>query len=536
MSFHNMTIKTKILLALSLTFTALLVASAFYLSTNQRTLVTELASEKVNDIANSYFDGVNTMMLTGTTSQREILRNKILEEDGVEQVTILRAKSISDTFGKGLDHEQVVSNEDRRAMKGEKFQIIEETAEGRLITSWIPLKASSDYRGTNCLTCHVVPEGTILGVAKASYSLTHIDDKVNQSLITATLINIVMYIIGILIMLWLLHKLLVKPILNMRGIMQNIENNSDLATRLPVHTNDELGMLAETVNNMLEKFQSSIKSVAMTAHQVTQSSRQISEVSEITYNAAFSQLTETNNIATAVNELSTSATEVNGNACKTAEASVEADGETRQGAAKTTAAVNGIHKLISEIENAASVVDKLDERTQGIGHVLEVISGIAEQTNLLALNAAIEAARAGESGRGFAVVADEVRTLATRSHEATEEIRQLVEKLQADAKNAVRTMNAASSSASEQGQQIETAGNSLQSISIRVTEIRDLNDLMANAANQQSLVTEDVSRNITAITEIAQSTSTDAQRVNEASQELVKLSSQLSALVDRFKV
>ncbi len=532
----NLTIKTKILIALTLTFSILLISTATYLSSNQRALVTELASEKVDDIANAYFDGVNTMMLTGTTAQRHILRDKLLEENGILDVTILRAKSINDIFGNGIEGEQPSTDDDYRALKGEKFQIMSENEQGRVVSTWIPLKASSDYRGTNCLTCHVVPEGTILGAVKASFSLAHIDEKVSQSIITATLINIVMFVLGIVVMVVLLHKLLVKPILQIRSTMHDIENNSDLVTRLPIHANDEIGLLAGAINNMLEKFQHSIKSVATTAHQVSESAQNISEVSEVTYNAAFSQLTETNNIATAVNELSASAIEVNSNATKTAEASVSADTETLQGADTTAAAVAGIHELINEIQLAAGVINQLDERTQGIGHVLDVIRGIAEQTNLLALNAAIEAARAGESGRGFAVVADEVRTLATRSHEATEEIQQLVEKLQADAKNAVSTMTAASESATQQGQQIENAGNSLQSISTRVAEIRDLNNLMANAANEQSLVTEDVSRNVTAISQIAQDTSTDAQRVNDSSQELVKLSAQLSALVDKFSV
>jgi methyl-accepting chemotaxis protein len=536
MAIKNLTIKTKILLALALTFTVLLVSTALYLGSNQRHLVTELAEEKVDDIANTYFDGVNTMMLTGTTAQRGILKQKLIGEPGIVDVTILRAPAIIDTFGNGIDGELPVSAEDRRAINGEQLMIMEDTENGRQLTTWIPLKASSDYRGTNCLNCHPVPEGTVLGVAKAVYSLAAIDAKVARSIMTATLINVVMFIAGILVMVWLLHNLLVKPILQIRSTMHSIEQNADLATRLSVDSEDELGMLSTAINNMLDKFQSSIKSVAQTAHQVTQSAKQISEVSEVTYNAAFSQLTETNNIATAVNELSASAAEVNNNATRTADASVSADSETGKGAQMTANAVSGIHRLISEIEQAASVINQLDQRTQGIGHVLEVIRGIAEQTNLLALNAAIEAARAGESGRGFAVVADEVRTLATRSHQATEEIQQLVEKLQSDAKNAVQTMTNARESASVQGEQIENTGSSLQSIASQVTEIRQLNNLMANAANEQSTVTEDVSRNITAISQIAQDTSTDAKKVNDASHELVKLSAQLSQLVDQFKV
>ena len=536
MKLRDLTIQTKILLALAVIFTALLITTAFFINSSQSTLVTELASEKVNDVANTYFDGVNTMMLTGTTPQRTILKKKMLESEGVMDVTILRAQVLVDIFGKGMEGELPVSPEDNRALSGESFQVMEDTDEGRQLTTWIPLKASKDYRGTNCFTCHVVPDGTIIGAVKASYSLAHFDDKVQESVISVTLINIAMFIVGVALIIWLLRSVLVKPILKIRSLMEQVEKELDLSRRLPIHGKDEIGVLAETVNKLLACFQESIKGVTETAHRVAESARQISQVSETTYNAASSQLTETNNVATAVTELSASAEEVNNSATQTAEASVSADNETGSGKAMTDQAISGIRDLISEIEHASEVINQLDNRSQGVGQVLDVIRNIAEQTNLLALNAAIEAARAGESGRGFAVVADEVRTLATRSHQSTEEIQQLIEKLQSDAKQAVDTMTKAQQSATERGNQIEAAGNSLGSIAAQVGAIKELNNQMANAAREQSLVTEDVSKNISTISQIAQDTSTDAQQVNDFSQELVKLSGHLNELVDQFTV
>lgn len=457
MKFRDLSIQTKILLALAVTFTVLLIITAIFLSSSQRTLVTDLASEKVNDVASTYFDGVNTMMLTGTTPQRTILKQKILESEGVRDVTILRAKVLVDIFGKGIEGELPITDEDNRALAGEKFQVMQETDEGRQLTTWIPLKASKDYRGTNCLTCHVVPEDTVIGAVKATYSLAHFDSKVRESVINTILINVVMFTIGVVLIIWLLRSLLVKPILKIRHLMQEVEQKRNLSYRLPVHAKDEIGVLAETVNLMLERFQDSIKSVTETAHKVAESASKISEVSETTYNAAFSQLTETNNVATAVTELAASADEVNNSATQTAEASISADNETGSGKEMTDKAISGIRDLITEIEHASEVINELDNRSQGVGQVLDVIRNIAEQTNLLALNAAIEAARAGESGRGFAVVADEVRTLATRSHESAEEIQQLIERLQSDAKQAVETMTKAQESATKRGRQIEAA-------------------------------------------------------------------------------
>ena len=536
MNFEKLTIQTKILIALAITFLVLLLASGLFLNSSQKELVEELASEKIDDIANTYFDGVNTMMLTGTTGQRDILKKKMLEAPGVREVTILRSQSIVDTFGQGKEGELPVSDNDRRALKGEKFQVMQDTDDGRELTTWIPLKASKDYRGTNCLQCHVVPEGTIVGAVKATFSLKHIDDQVSHTIYSITAINIGLFIASIILIMWLLRSLLVKPILKMREIMHETEESRNLTNRLPVNSQDEIGLLSAYINKLLERLQESIGAVIDTAKQVTHSANQISQMSEETFNAAYSQLTETNSVATAVTQLSASAEEVNNSATSTSEASFSADEETSKGKAMTENAVSGIHQLISEIEKAAEVINRLDNRSQGVGQVLDVIRNIAEQTNLLALNAAIEAARAGESGRGFAVVADEVRTLANRSHESTEEIQQLIEQLQADAKQAVQTMTGARESATERGNQIEEAGNSLQTIANQVGEIKTLNNQMANAAKEQSVVTEDVSRNINNISQIAESTSTDAQKVNELSQEMVRLSMRLSELVDQFKV
>ncbi|MGD2120025.1 MAG: methyl-accepting chemotaxis protein [Chromatiales bacterium] len=536
MKLHNLTIQTKILLALVITFTVLLVTTAVFISTNQRNLVTELAREKVDALANTYFDGVNTMMLTGTTTQRGILRDKILGENGVEEVSILRSKAIVDVFGKGLEHESAESEHDKKAMQGEQFQIMQDTDHGRKITTWIPLAASSDYRGTNCLTCHQVPEGTILGVVKASYSLAEIDKKVSHTILVSTLLSIVLFVAAIAIIIWLLRNILVKPIQQYRHTMHQIQDNCNLMIRLPIKSEDELGMLANAFNRMLDAFHESIQSVRETAHQVTDSANQISRLSETTLGAAQSQQSQTGNIATAINELSASAVEVNNSANSTQQASISADEESSAGAEMAASAVQGIHHLIGEIENASSVINQLDTRSQDVGQVLDVIRNIAEQTNLLALNAAIEAARAGEMGRGFAVVADEVRTLATRSHEATKEIQQLIEQLQDDAKKAVGAMSNARESAAERGTQIEAAGTSLRSIAERVSEIKNLNTQMANAATEQSRVTEDVSKNITTISEIAENTCEDTQQVNDFSQNLVQLSVKLTQLVDRFKV
>jgi len=526
-------IQTKILVSIASVFLLLTSISMLFMAERQKQMIQTLATEKTRDIANSYFDGLNAMMLTGSMAQSRFLREKIESHDDVIGIRLIRSQQISDTFGAGLPEQQPNDELDQRGLSGES--VIFNSAKGDSITILEPIVASSNFKGTNCLSCHAVEEGTVLGAVRISYSLNNLHNKIDHDLIVASGIAFALFVAAMVMITVLMRKIVVKPLGEIRNTMNLISQNADLRQRLKIQSNDEIGQLSESFNAMLGNFSNSLGHVSETSIELSTATTKISNVALQTTEAAEQQRQETESVLRAIDQLESSVHDVREGANSASEASIEADQQAATGATTTKNAIDGIYELVSEIERASEVIKRLDDKSKGVGSVLDVIKGLAEQTNLLALNAAIEAARAGEQGRGFAVVADEVRRLATRSHQATEEIENIIAQLQSEAKDAVTVMNAAKHSAEQRRSQVQSADEGLSLIAERVTHIRQLNAKMAEVADNQNQVAQNVSLSVTKISQLTDRTAEDAEQTSEASNELVKLATRLNKLVDQFK-
>jgi methyl-accepting chemotaxis protein len=310
----------------------------------------------------------------------------------------------------------------------------------------------------------------------------------------------------------------------------------DLTARMEYAGKDELAHVANSFNNVGEKFESTVNEIISAVSQLASAAEETSVVTAQTTQSINQQRVETEMVATAMHQMNATVHEVARNATMASSAAKEADESSDQGKVVVDQTISAIKQLAQEVERAAQVIHEVENESVNIGSVLDVIRGIAEQTNLLALNAAIEAARAGEQGRGFAVVADEVRTLASRTQQSTEEIQEMISRLQTGAQSAVTAMETGREKAHAGVNQANEAGQALARITSAVDQINAMNAQIATAAEEQSSVAEEINRNITNISDVADQTAVGAEQTATASNDLARLAEHLKTTVSYFKI
>jgi methyl-accepting chemotaxis protein len=352
-----------------------------------------------------------------------------------------------------------------------------------------------------------------------------------NALITLVLVSLVIFV-GTLF-----AKAILNPLLSVVQAMQDIgSGEADLTKRLDASMGHELGALAQAFNQFSGKVATLVGQVQSSMRSLGQSAEHLASLMQKTEAGVAQQHSESDQVATAINEMSATAEDVAKSASQAAQAANHAETQVHEANAKLHRAISVIGGLEQQVQVGVSVIDKVGDDSRNIGAVLDVIRSIADQTNLLALNAAIEAARAGEHGRGFAVVADEVRTLAARTAKSTDEINQMIVSLQQGAEQAVQAINEIKHHSQNTVQQAQLVDAALQEIQQSVSTINDMNNQIASAAEEQTTVSEMINKNVHQIVVIAQETSSDTSASAAISKELMHLSDQLNAEVCRYKI
>lgn len=376
-----------------------------------------------------------------------------------------------------------------------------------------------------------------VGVIATAWSLHKIKEQIRSDQIQIITVGVIVLGVVLALLSYLLRIFVLKSLNRVIELAKDLaEGEGDLRKRIIVETNDEFSKLAHWINLFIERVHDIVSRVKISAGELNNEAITLLRVVEESNQSLEEQKRDVDQVATATNEMSATVTEVEKNAAQASMEAQETERTAYEGQNVVSENMQSIDALAKEVESASKVIDRLALDAESIGSVLDVIRGIAEQTNLLALNAAIEAARAGEQGRGFAVVADEVRTLASRTQQSTQEIQEMIERLQSGANQAVKVMKQGKEKAVKSVEQSAKVHETLSSITEMITKINDMNSQIATAAVQQSQVTEEINKSVNNVHTLFEKNIKGAQQSARSGNTVADLSESLQQLVSQFKV
>ncbi|MDW6003344.1 methyl-accepting chemotaxis protein [Vibrio mangrovi] len=339
------------------------------------------------------------------------------------------------------------------------------------------------------------------------------------------------------VLTYFLIQVLYRPILSLKETIQGLASgHGDLTQRLKVESNDDLGQISQGVNQFIENLQHMMLEIQQAGYSLQSNVEHMLSQSERNSTILKNHVSETEQVVTAIEEMSSTAGSMATDAANTASLVSRTNETSMESRHIIDRSKQTVSALIEDVEHSVSDVHNMTLETQKINEILSVIGEIAEQTNLLALNAAIEAARAGEQGRGFAVVADEVRSLASRTKDSTTEVEQALKSLANGNHAVVSSMEHTRTRCQDTAEGAGQAADSLEVISRHVMEINDLSSQIATAAEEQSCVTQELSRNMSAINDIVVELESIGQQSVKDMGEIADINQNLTSIVGRFKL
>ncbi len=499
----------------------------------------DTAIRQAQDFAGSIHEmtmaGLTGMMITGTIGQREVFLEQIKQLSIIKDLQVARSEAVTRVFGPDSKATRPLDAIEQQVMRsGQPYVAAESDAAGSYLHVVTPTRAAKNYLGKDCILCHQVADGTVLGVVSMKVSLDTVEQAVSGFRLRIAAVAAVLSVL-LLLMIWFLTRHFVtNPLENLaRGLRDIAHGEGDLTRRLPVRGKDEIGQASAIFNEMMENFCRLVRHVDDSARRVSSEARELSQAARQVAEGSQLQTEQSSQAAAAMEDMLHSIAAIAESAGQVHQQSQDSLRRAQEGHSSLTRLLGEMDRVATTVSLMAESINDFVRSKDSISRMTQAVKGIANQTGMLALNAAIEAARAGEAGRGFAVVADEVRKLSEKSALAAQEIDRITPEL-------ITQSTALQGAISDGLEHIATSQATIGSIADllngSVSAVGSGIDGIASAVDEHRQSSRQVADTIDAMASMAQENSRAVEKAANASQSLESLAQGLQSTVGRFKV